>query len=293
MRRLGFISLVGYYSHLQHFKLSKYLSPGDPNLWPKTLQVDILQCIVVSLLVVHVLIFILRDKKLLPWGTALLCAIAALATPWMWAQDFRTKIPLFLALFLNPHGMSLFPIFPWICFILAGSCASSLFLKSVERRRESRYFLAITLLGILMIAGGLLLRRAPFSLPGRASFYTTSPLYVGIRIGCVLIICALLYGLEKAARWAPELIRLAGQESLLVYGVHLWVIFGFLRGKSMSAILGLEAGYGRCFLMSGIIILLMLWLAKGWHILKKNHLHFVKLAQAITILIMIAVFLLR
>ncbi len=144
-----------------------------------------------------------------------------------------------------------------------------------------------------MIAVGLLLRKTPWTLPGHVNFYTTSPLYVLIRIGCVLMICALLYWLEKYGLWMPKPVRLAGQESLLVYGVHLWVIFAFLRGKNLGPILGLEAGYMRCFLISAAIIICMLLLARGWHSLKTNHRKVTRLAQAGTVIVMVIVFLLR
>jgi len=109
----------------------------------------------------------------------------------------------------------------------------------------------------------------------------------------VLLICALLYWLEKYIHWIPKPVRLAGQESLLVYGVHLWVIFALLRGKHVGPVLGLEAGYVRCFIMSAIIIVFMLWLARNWHALKTNYPRFTKLAQAAAVIIMIIVFLLR
>lgn len=294
MRRLGFITLVAYYSHLQGFRLSRYLLTwGNANMWLKTLQVDILQCIVVSLLVVLALILILRSRRLFPWGAGLLAALIALATPWVWAQDFRSKLPLSMALFLNPHGVSLFPIFPWMCFVLAGSCASHFFLKSVDTYRIPQYMRITACSGILMIAGGLLLRKAPYTLPGFANFYTTSPLYVMIRLGCVLIICALLYELEAKAQWVPLPIQLAGQESLLVYGVHLFVIFGFLRGKHLGPVLGLQSGYLGCFLMSVAIILLMLFLAKHWHALKRNYPSQTRLGQAIVVITMIVIFMLN
>jgi uncharacterized membrane protein len=60
MRRLGFITLVAYYSHFDNFKLSKYLHPEEPGIWMNALQVDILQCIVASLLIIHLLIWICR-----------------------------------------------------------------------------------------------------------------------------------------------------------------------------------------------------------------------------------------
>ena len=293
MRRLGFITLVAYYSHLYGFRLSRYLLKwNDSTMWAKSLQVDVLQCIVASLLVVMALILVLRKKSLFPWGAGLLAVAIALATPWIWAQDFRGRLPLSLALFLNPHGVSLFPIFPWMFFVLAGSLAGHFFLKFSAAGTISKYMWIPPQLGILMIGCGLLLRGVPFTLPGRVNFYTTSPLYLLIRLGCVLWICAFLYKLEIGKRWIPRPIEMAGRESLLVYGVHLWIIYGLLRGKHLGPVLGLQAGYLVCFSLSVAIIVLMLYLANRWHYLKRNYPSQVRRAQAAIVILMIAVFLL-
>jgi uncharacterized membrane protein len=293
MRRLGLITLVAYYSHLQHFRLSKYLHPDSSSLWAETFQVDILQCIVVSLLLVHVLILVTRNKTRFAWGAGSVGVAVLAVTPWMWAQDFRSSMPLSLALFLNPHGVSLFPLFPWLSFVLAGSCACFLFLRAVEGKEDPRFMRNMVFAGVAMVAGGLLLRPVPFTLPGHVNFYTTSPLYVILRIGCVLLICAFLYWMERYLHWVPKPVRLAGQESLLVYGVHLWVIFALLRGKDLGPVLGLEAGYFRCFLISAAIIVGMLLLARYWHTLKVDYPRFTKLAQAAVVVTMVLVFLAR
>lgn len=294
MRRLGFICLIAYYSHLQGFRLSRYLTRwNDGLMWDRTLQVDVLQCIVVSLLIIHLLIFVLRKKNLLPWGLAILCAAVALTTPLIWSYNFRGKVPLTIALFLNPHGISLFPLFPWICFVLAGSLAACFFLRFAGSDLLPAFMRKLAWLGIFMIAAGLLFRHAPFTLPGLENFYTTSPLYMMIRIGCVLVFMSFLYRIETFGKWSPRPILLAGQESLLVYGVHLWVIFAFLRGKKLGPLLGKQMGYPGCFLLSAVIVIAMLFLAKYWHALKKNHPSFTRRAQAVVVLIMIAIFVLN
>lgn len=291
MRRLGFIAMVAYYSHLQGFSLSRYLAHwGDSLMWRRTFQVDVLQCIVVSLLVVHLLIFLLRRRSLLPWGAALLAIAVALATPWIWSIDFSERLPLSLALFLSPHKISLFPIFPWMCFVLAGVCAGGLFLRSVRQERRPRFMRNLACFGVAMISAGILLRWAPFTLPGYANFYTTSPLYAMIRIGVVLLVLCSLHRLEFSGKWIPKPILVAGQESLLIYGVHLWMIYAFLRGRALGPILGLKMGYAGCFLLSIAIAGAMLFLAKHWHALKKSHPAGVRRGQAAIVLAMIVVF---
>ncbi len=291
MRRLGFITLVAYYSHLQGFRWSRYLENwNDYDFWAKSLKVDILQCIVVSLLVVVALMFVVRKKGLLPWGTILLAVVVALVTPLMWAKDFRTSLPLSLALYLNPHGTSLFPIFPWMTFVLVGSSICCIFLKSVEKLRTAAFMRNIAVLGAILIVCGILLRNVPYTLPGYVNFYTTSPLYMMIRIGCVLILSYLLYKLEIGGKWIPGLIQTSGQESLLVYGVHLWLIFGFFRGRLLGPKLGLQMGYIGCFAMSIGIVILMLYLAKYYHILKKKHPERVRRGQAVIVVAMMVIF---
>jgi uncharacterized membrane protein len=293
MRRLGFIVLVAYYTHLQSLSLSRYLKHwNDGQMWLRTLQVDVLQSIIASLLVVHLLILILRKKTLLPWGLALLGFGVALTTPLVWSRSFIGSMPLSVALFLNPHNVSLFPLFPWICFVLAGSFAACLFLRSVDAKKIPLYMRTAALIGIAMITAGLLLRTVSFTLPGYVNFYTTSPLYSMIRIGCVLVIMAVLYRLEVGGRWIPKPVQLAGQESLLVYGVHLWVIFALLRGKDLGPILGKQMGYLPCFLLAAAIIVAMLLLARYWHALKRKHPAGTRRGQAIIVLLMTAVFLL-
>ena len=292
MRRLGFIFLVAYFTHLQGFRLSRYLKNwGDPKMWARTFQVDVLQCIVVSLLVVHLLILLLRKKQRLPWGAGLLAGAVALATPWIWSLDLG-RVPMSIALYFDPAGISLFPIFPWICFVLAGSCAGSLFLRSAEARKIPQFMQIAACTGIALIAGGLLLRNAPYTLPGQVGFYTTSPLYVMIRIGSILLVLALIYAMEAVVQWVPRPIEMAGRESLLVYGVHLWIIYALLRGKILGPVLGLKMGYAGCFFLSAAIILLMLFLARHWHDLKKNYPKQTRIAQASVVVTMITVFLL-
>jgi hypothetical protein len=293
MRRLGFITLVAYYIHLQDFRLSKYLISEDPRFWARTFQVDVLQCIVASLLIIHLLIVLFRKPASFVWSAGSLAVLVSLMTPIMWAQDFRTMIPLPFALFLNPHGVSLFPLFPWLCFVLAGCCLAYLFLRSVAVQRDTLFMKRILIAGAAILLSGLLLRAVPYTLPGNVNFYATSPLYVAIRIGCVLIICSTLYWLEKLKGWAPRFLLLAGQESLLVYAFHLLIIYSFLRGKIMRPIMGAEMGYLGCFALSAVLILLMLGLAWFWHGLKDRFPKSTRLALALAVPVTIIVFVLR
>jgi uncharacterized membrane protein len=292
LRRLGFILLVAYFLHLPHFGLSWFLAPQNQAFWKAAFQVDVLQCIVISLLAIDALIFLTRKPGIHFWAVATVGVSAALLTPWFWAQDLTARLPLSLVMFLNLHGVSLFPIFPWISFVAAGSCAALLFLEAVEKHEDPRLMARFFWLAAAAIIAALLVRGLPLFHSWNVDFYKTSPLYVLIRLGCVVILCAGLYVMEKRLGWVPNAIRLAGQESLLVYCAHLVLIFSVLRRPPVSTILGREAGYGFCFLISAVLILLMLWLAAVWHGLKRSHPRFAKMAPVGLVATIVAIFLL-
>jgi uncharacterized membrane protein len=293
MRRLGFILLIAYYLHLPHFGLSKFLKPQDLAFWKAAFQVDVLQCIVVSLVMIDLLILVMRKQRPFFWAAVTLGVAAALATPWIWSQDFTGRIPLSLALFLNPHGVSLFPVFPWISFVVAGSCAAHLFLNAVEKRTDMRSMYTVVVISLAAIVVSVIARDLPLFSAWKAGFYRTSPLYVVIRLGCVLILCAGLYFMERRLGWALNAIRLAGQESLLVYCAHLLLIFSILRQPPVSDIFGREAGYGLCSMLSVALILLTLFAARIWHGWKRNYPRLAKSVLMAVVVISAVIFLLR
>ena len=245
----------------------------------------------ISLLAADLLILLTRHKRLFVWAAAMAGMCAALATPWMWSQDFTARLPLGLALFLNPHGISLFPLFPWISFVMAGCCAAHLFLESAAKQEDGRYMRRALMIAAASIAVALALRQVPWLTYWSAGFYRVSPLYVVIRIACVLAICAGLYFMEKRLGWVPRAIRLAGQESLLVYTAHLAMIYGILRRTQLSAILGRELGYAGSFLLSAVLIALNILLAGWWHSLKKNRPRAARTALFVLVALSVIIFL--
>jgi fucose 4-O-acetylase-like acetyltransferase len=187
----------------------------------------------------------------------------------------------------------LFPIFPWSAFVLAGSGVAFLFVKSDEVGAGGKFMRRAAFAGPTAIAVALAGNQLPWSLPGHVDFWSTSPLFVLLRFGCVLIFCAVLYSFEGRQIRSLEPVKIAGQQSLLVYGVHLWFIFAVLRGKHLGPIIGLEGGFLKCAALTGATIVLMLWLARRWQNLKRSYPNQVLRAQAGAVILIVVVFLLR
>jgi uncharacterized membrane protein len=213
------LEILGYafLFRLWMFASGRFGAPWD------LLRVDILNCIGASLLVVGMLA--------LPWprrgariAAALAIAVAiAVITPLTWDSALAAALPPGLAGYIDGRQPgSFFPPFPWAGFTALGA-AGGVLLAS-WRGREARLFGAMGVLGAALIPLGLWADRVSPPVYPRYDFWHTSPAYFAVKTGIVLLAMAAAYLLDKLPGQGP--IRQLGRTSLLVYWVHLEVIYG-------------------------------------------------------------------
>jgi uncharacterized membrane protein len=275
--RLLFVLLIGYSLHLPRFNLYRITHEVEPREWLVFFQSDVLQCIAVSLLALQVLLLILRTERRL-YRTAAGIAVAIVAlTPVMRDYDFLTVLPAPIAAYLNGSHHSLFPLFPWMAFLFAGAVAGYLFAEGRSRAGENG---AEAYAGLafkrFLLAGAVccgvcvpLLALGPFI--SAYAYWPSSPSFVLLRIGIVLLLCGAMYWYEqKKGVSAASPVTLIGRESLLVYSVHLLLIYGKFAGFNFRNWINHTSGYGAIALWTIALILLMLVLAWVWERIKQK-----------------------
>ena len=154
------------------------------------------------------------------WAAGLTALVVIAASPLAWHPSVGAGLPLPIAAFVNPlRAPSQFPLFPFAAFVLAGTVAGAQLGRqdpAVRRRRTLVWG------GTLMAAGALL----AWPLSGVVDFWGPSPAYVLLRLGGLLL---LLRVVEQVTAFASRLVRplaLLGHETLLVYVLHLLLLFG-------------------------------------------------------------------
>jgi hypothetical protein len=258
-RRLLFVLGVGYFLHLPYFSLSKTLAEAGSVQRAALFGCDALQVIAATQLFVI----------LLQWGTgrhwtavaAVIGLAVTAATPLVWDSGLSSRLPEALAPYLDRSTGSRFPVFPNSAFVLAGALAGAMLGRVEPPVRHRRAVLA----GVSLLTLGVVLARL---LEGRVDFWGPSPAYVLVRLGGLLL---LLLAVELAARhtlpgtWS---LALLGHETLLVYVLHLYLLFGgIVTGPSpMRALqdqLGL-AGAAAVFVLLLPFLLLAAWVWRGF-----------------------------
>jgi hypothetical protein len=224
-KRLLFVLGVGYAIHLPYFSLWKTLS-ATPAEKAALFACDALQVIAVTQLAVLAVQWVFG--RYWPPVTATLAAIVLVAGPGIWASGVARRIPAPLGAFLDMSVTpSQFPVFPFAAFVLAGTVAGALLGRQDPRTRRVRGLAG----GFGLIAAGLVL-----SVPLRwvVDFWGVSPAYALIRIGALLLILLGVEALSHRSRVVQPL-ALLGHETLLVYVLHLLMLYGGVVGVSPLA----------------------------------------------------------
>jgi hypothetical protein len=252
-RRLLFVLLVGYYLHLPYFSLWKTLGASTPAERAAFFACDALQVIAATQLFVLLLQWVVGRR----WTrfAGLLALLIVAATPFVWASGVSSRLPEPLAPWLDQATGSQFPVFPFSAFVLAGTLAGAVLGHAPPARRHALEVLA----GAgLLVAGALL----ALFVRDRVDFWGPSPAYVLLRMGGLLLLLRLVE--LAAARGMPGVRALAllGRETLLVYVLHLTLLFGGVFGPSPLAAWHGGLGFpGASFLL---VAMLPVLLAAAW-----------------------------
>jgi uncharacterized membrane protein len=302
-RRLGFILLCAYALHAPGFTLADWTVLATPQKLRELFKIDVLQCIVFSLLILQALARIIRHPRVFTWVALGLAIWVPIVSPYIWGQGVGDGLWLPIRGLLNGNAdrgvQALFPLFPWIAFPAFGAFLGGVYrwgrvesaAKGQARMSEVGWLLGLLLLGLglwlfgsnfkqtwlwkgswIQSPGGAWLLHGPWGAwtwnELQAIHNTTLP-SVADRLGYLLAGGAVI-GLAEKLRPrlpGPNPVVGASQESLLLYMLHLNLIFGLLLTPAVAGSTGWDwgtQGWTGTLLITGAIIGLNLWAGLAW-----------------------------
>src|SRR5271156_2926383 len=234
------------------FRLQEFLIAWGWAPWSDLLRVDILNIIGLSMILMAVACGItlsiaqrrsratqstngvatpVRSLVFTAIGAA---SLIALLTPPLYTTWRPTWLPWPLESYIDGcHNLGapqpwLFPLFPWAAFAFAGLAAGFIIFSDQARNRTAQTLAIFAAVGALAILAARQLDHSSFYLYSTYDYWHTSPNFLMMRIGMLLVICFLTYAWCRwglATRGFSPLIQL-GQTSLLVYWVHIEFVYG-------------------------------------------------------------------
>ncbi len=276
MRRLLFIWVTGYALHVPFFSLRKSVYEISPAGVIAFTAVDILQCIAVTLIILHLLRVLVKDDRKFNVVVYFLFLFFILAAPFAGGVDFTRTLPLTLAQYFSRGSGSLFPLFPWASFLIGGTIASQ-FLTSRSDPSSPGGVDKPALRRILRVGGGLVIAGAALSaveknLYNEPHFADYSPFWFLLRFGLLLVI---LYGVatyEGVRKSDFSGVKLFGRESFFIYVLHLVIVYGSSANfPSLVMWIGPTLGYAECILIFVVLSGVMYLVARLWNDLKREN----------------------
>jgi hypothetical protein len=291
--RLLFILITAYSLHLPFFSLTKMLALTDPQAWVSFFQVDILQTISVTLLFLTLLIVITRAQRVFIGFALILDLLVIFLAPIIREMDL-SGLPIWFRPYLTLQVKSQFPLFPWSGFLITGMLLGSWFVSANEQGKVARYMHRLAMCAAGSIALALLVENLPLAIYPHHDFWRASPEFFFIRAGMVVLLMYSLWWLEQRKQ-EPRASLLApfGQESLLVYVVHLLIVYGYTFEFSFVRLFGPTLNYAECFGLFAGLSLAMYVMAYAWHWIKGWNKRCALAIQYVTVAAVILTFLLK
>lgn len=226
LRRFGrflFLVLLGYVMHLPARSPAGFQSL-DRAAWQSWFQVDVLQCVGITLALLQWLVFVSGKPKRFAVAAISLSTCIVLLTPFAWRIDWSEQIPVAVRAYFTSRVGSLFPLLPWSAYIFSGASIGVLF--SLRPRSSLSVASAFARLGLVLVMAGIFLESVPLSLYANLEFWRTSPNLFLIRLGCVFILLTVTAYISQRILLPLRALRSLSRRSLAVYLVHVSILYG-------------------------------------------------------------------
>ena len=253
LRRAGYILAIAF-----TFRFTNWIFSMPHASAAELTKVDILNCMGVGMGALAVGA-VFRGNARIRFAVLAGSAIAA-ASPLMANLDW-SGTPRLLQEYLVPGaGRGRFPFFPNVAYIAFGQAIGAVVKRTAEDRFD-RLMQWSMVVGLATIFVSQYFSNLPYSLYTKANFWTDSPSLVAIRLGIILMTLAAAYlWTEYCAGSGWSWMQAMGKNSLMVYWVHVMIVYGSLVRPLKRALWIWESALATVLVTLMMIAMSALWL---------------------------------
>ncbi|HET6331156.1 MAG TPA: heparan-alpha-glucosaminide N-acetyltransferase domain-containing protein [Holophagaceae bacterium] len=307
-KRYLFILACAYALHAPGLSLADWTVLATAQKWRELFKIDVLQCIIFSLLVLQGLARLIRRPGIFTFVALGLALYIPLVSPFLWGHGMADGLWLPIRGFFNGNPdrgvQALFPLFPWLSFVAFGAFLGGAYRFTRQepdgegraRWTEPRFIAALAIAGLALLIAGHETKESLlwggrwvqtngvwFDQTRYGSFTwnelqvmgnTTLP-SVAERLGWICLAGSAMGAIELyRPRWKGQnAFASASQESLLIYMFHLNLIFGVLLSQPVMDLMGWQwnsQGWAFTLFMAAVVMAISLGVALRWQSVRKT-----------------------
>lgn len=268
VRRLAFFLALGYFVK---FPMGRFidLPYASDELWRSFAEVDVLQNVAMTLLALQGLIALTGTPRRFAVTCGIAAAVLVAVTPLAHEVAWTSYLPLGVASYLSFSTGSLFPLLPWAGFTLLGAAFGVTAAPWATREHLRQLARVLFVAGaVLAVSAGVMGELGWFEY-GVHDWWRSSPLSFVQRFGSVLLLLSVVAAVgHYVTRLTPPLQGLA-EESLLVYAVHIALLYGSHWTVGLGPMLGPQPP--RVVLLWAVVMLVaMTAMALAWNNIERS-----------------------
>jgi uncharacterized membrane protein len=274
MKRFGKIALlfaIGYALHFPFFSFTKIVTQATSADYAQLFQVDVLHCVAATLLVLQGLLFVTPTPRAFALSAVAVATGIVLLAPIVWNIDFAPIVSPALSPYFNQTQLSIFPLFPFAAFMLAGVVAGHFFLEAQRAGNERQFFRGVLVLALVLVALGIDFDLLPLQVYPAHDYWKSSPNFFLVRFGIVLFVTSCFSYVRSLPRAVERHLVMLGQASLLVYAVHMVIVYGSAANNGLMQRVGQTlaaqqaVGVGLAVLASMVVVVFV------WNHVRTNY----------------------
>ncbi len=214
--RAGYLWTLAF---LFRSQLWLFAYPGSG--WRDLLKVDILNCMGFAIALFSLAGLLTTRQRVR--ACAIAGALIAVAAPLVSAADW-SWMPAWLSAYFVPNYAA-FAFFPWASFIAFGLSAGSI-LRLAGSHDTARLMLWGALGGLVLVMGGEYFSNLPYSVYTNSEYWLNSPGLVVVKLGVILLVVPFAWLWCEYAVPGWSMVKQLGTTSLVVYWVHIELVYG-------------------------------------------------------------------
>ncbi|HEY9186374.1 MAG TPA: hypothetical protein VIR55_00595 [Ignavibacteria bacterium] len=269
--RLLFLLLIAYSLNLPYKTLNQCNTILTFEQYLLFIKSNNLHVIVFGIFFSQILFLIIRNEKKFHWVLFFLSILVVSVTPTIYQYDFGKVLPLPLATLINTKYLSAFPLFHWIAYYFIGAFVMFQLIRAIQENREEDLIKNLFFIAIFSSFIFTLLEIIGIETTSYYDFWLTSPNIFIIRLSSVLVLVCLFYYLETRFNYRMIVFNVFKSESLLVYVLHLMIIYGSVLAPGIDKIFGKTLNWAEIIGLGTIISATLLAIAYMWNWFKKNY----------------------